>query len=187
MTINNQSFHRRKHDDMEHSHERASDQTLLDMLVTLKDNNSKIESIASDVTDVKRSNEAVKDRLNRLEISQEALSKQLKETSEYVKKHAKEEEEILQSHVKKMSEFQENIEKIKRGFPKNDDGERDPRSHADNHEVEQEKKKEYSNLLKDIKKWAVIATLGAFASGAFYLLVTGTKVELTRTVQTAKP
>ena len=176
--------HNRESDvDQEFQHTRASDAVLLELLTSVKVIGSKQDTLAVSVSEIRKSNEHIRDRLTRVEGGQEELSSQVKATRSYVENHAQEEEKILHEHVKKMGEFQDNIEHIQRGFPKNEDGERDPRSHADDHETEMAKKKEVNSLMKDIRKWMVVSLLASLGTGVLYLLATGTRVELSRVVQ----
>jgi hypothetical protein len=175
-------LHKRNSDNMEHPHERISDPILVDLLSTMKANNIKIDTVVTDISELRKNQDSLKDRLSKVESGNVALATRVEENIEYVKQHAKEEEKILSEHVEKMKTFEESIGHIKRGFPKNDDGERDPRSHADDHEKETVKKKDYAQLLNEIKKWAIIAILSSIAGGVIFLIASGSKVELKRAV-----
>jgi hypothetical protein len=183
----NNTLHNRKSDvDQEHNHARSSDPILLDLLSSVKMIGSKQDALALDVGEVRKSNEAIRDRITRVEGNQEVMTTKITETKAYLARHAEEEEKMLSGHSEKLAEFHADLETVRRGFPKNDDGERDPRSHADDHEVEASKKKDISTLMKDIRKWAVISFLAAVVSGVAFLLATGTKVELSKAAQEAQ-
>ncbi len=181
----NNTPHNRKTDvdQQEFQHNRASDAVLLDILSSMKMINSKQDALATDLGEVRKSNDGIRDRLTRVEGNQVEMTTQIKETREYVKTHAQEEEKILDAHMDTVGKLQVEVEGIKRGFPKNEDGERDPRSHADDHEIEASKRKDMGVLFKEIRKWMIISFLAAVGSGTLYLLATGTKVEISRTVQ----
>lgn len=172
--------HRRQTDNMEFEHERVSDRILVEIMATIKSNSDKFDRLAADVNEIKTNGDVMRERLVRVEVNQQELKTQLQHTSDYVMQHAKEEELIFRGHVEKMQDFNLELDSIRRGFPKNDDGERDPRSHADGHEIEAAKKKDLEDLAKEIKKWIVMSILAAIATGVGYLLISGSKIELQR-------
>ena len=174
--------HRRQTDDMEHPHERVSDRILVEIMATIKNNSDKFDRLAADVNDIKNTGEVMRERLVRVEVSQQELKTQLHDTSEYVMQHARDEEQAIKGHVSRMEELHSELDNIRRGFPKNDDGERDPRSHADGHEIDAAKKKDLEDFTKELKRWAILSIIAAVATGAGYLLVSGSKVEIKRVV-----
>lgn len=166
----------------EYNHSRVSDIMIIDLVRASKSNEIKMDAIISTVSELKRASDDLKDRVTRMESSQETLQKSIEQTKEYVAAHAVEEREILDAQFEKLKTLHADIDHVKRGFPKNVDGERDPRSHADDHELENMKNKNYKQLIEDVKRWAAIGILGAVTAGTFYLMVSGSKVELKKVV-----
>jgi hypothetical protein len=174
--------HNRKTDNMSFPHDRISDPVLIDLLASVKINNNKLDSVIEDVSDIKKRISTVENGQVVTQTAVANVSNKVDATTNILTSHAREEEKILKDHAEAIVNLNNATSELKRGFPKNEDGERDPRSHADDHEEEAIRKKDFSELYLEIRKWAVISLLAALGTGIGYLIASGTKVELTRAV-----
>ena len=140
-----------------------SDPALAEILRIVQDNNKSIASMRYDIATTKEAVQRMEIRLDQMEL----------DSAEAVKN--------LTTHVTKEEEMWKMFDE---GWPVNPKTQkRDPRYHADGHEREDEKAAERKGLWKELHKVVFVAGILAILGGAWALLVSGAKIEITRAIQ----
>ena len=154
--------HHRENNGAPHTHERAADPVLAEILASTRAINNSLNSMRYDIATTR---EAV-----------ERLEKRADDSDATLERHMEAEEQV----IKRLSE---SVEAMTKGFPKDpENNERDPAYHARWHEADIRKWKDKHELMKKIRDYVVIGALGVICSAIGALLISGTKVEVKRVV-----
>ncbi len=173
-----ETSHRRADDEQDHAHLRRGDPILERLLGVMEAVNASVgrmeTSVHAQIDRLEDGQKQLTQHVYKLSVRLEAVENRHEETTGFLQNHAKVEEEVLAQQVEQIDAVAAKLSEIMRGFPRDpEDGERKPAFHADWHERDIKKSRDWSEVTKEIRKWAILGTLSALFGVLGTLLVIG--------------
>jgi hypothetical protein len=179
--------HNREGEDCKVPHARGSDPLLSEILAAVNQTNAALGSVNRQLSENSVTLVEMRGDLDSAKQSQSRMTDRLDEIDASLTGHMGREEMMLKEKTDLLQSQAESIQRIAEGFPINPrTGKRDPNYHAGWHEDDIDKSESKKRLKEKLREWVILGALGFLVTTAFALLITGTKVEIKRVVESSE-